>query len=90
MQGFRTHAHIQLHQDDNVTEEPEHNEVTNKEIKAIQPELQCKLKHSLQQNTDQIAPLDRGLTFNSTNNEEFLTNTMEVTQPIACRTNVGQ
>ena len=52
MQRFKTHTHIQLHQDNNVTKEPKCNEVTNKEIDTIQPELQCEPNHSLQQNAD--------------------------------------
>ena len=41
VQGFQTHTHIQPHQDNNVTKKPKCNEVTNKEIEAIQPEPQC-------------------------------------------------
>ena len=90
MQGFQSHIHIQLCQNVNVTEEPEHDEVTNKEIDPTQPEEEHELKHPLKHNTDQIMSLDRGSTFNSMNNEESPINVMDAVQPITPRTNVGQ
>ena len=62
----------------------------NKEIDRTQPEPQCKLKHTLRQNTNRIALLDTRSTFNLTNDEELITNVMEATWPIASRMNVGQ
>ena len=90
MQGFQSHIHIQLCQNVNVAEEPECDEVTNKQINPMQPEEEHELKHLLKCNADQIALLDAGSTFNSMNNEEPLINFMEAVQPIVSRTNVGQ
>ena len=52
MQGLKTQAHIQLHQNVNITEEPECDKMTNEEVNPMQPEEECELKHPLKHDAD--------------------------------------
>ena len=74
----------------NTTEEPECGKMTSEEVNPTQPEGGCELKHPLRHDTDQIALLDMGSTFNSTNDRELMVNVIEAAHPITSRTNVGQ
>ena len=56
----------------------------------IEEETKCELAHSPSKNTKNVALLDTGSTFNSTNNEETLMNTQEAVSPMTSRTNAGQ
>ena len=90
MQGFQTCIHIQLHQDNNVTEEAEHNTRNNRKIDAMKPKPQFKLRQTLGHNTDRVALLDTGSIFNPTNDKELAMNTMEAIHLMTSKTNVGQ
>ena len=84
MQGFQTCTHVQLCQDNSVTEEAEHNARNNKKTDTIKLELQYKLRQTLRHNTDGVASQDTGSTFNSTNDKELMMNTMEAIHVRMC------
>ena len=88
MQGFQTCVHVQHCQNmGDQSEMTEHNHAPRKESTS---EEACELSKMPSKDTTRISSLDTGSTFDSTNNENSLTETVKATQSIALRTNIGK
>ena len=53
-------------------------------------EEECELDETLSNDTSSVASLDTGLTFNSKDNKDTLTQTAKVKSPVASKTNAGK
>ena len=90
-QRFQACVHIQHCQDiSNTNDVTQPKSALNERVNNVVADEACKLKETLNKDMASIVSLDTGSTFNSTNNENVLTDTVKTKQPVASRTNVGK